>query len=412
MRHVILNDEELRILIISQYFWPENFRINDVALGLKERGHKITILTGKPNYPKGRYFDGYSFWKRNSENWNGIKIYRTNLLLRGDSGGLRLFLNYFSFAILASIRLLFIPTNFDRIFVFAPSPITQGIPGIVAKYRFKAKNFLWIHDLWPDSVRISGGIKNEYILSGIDMMTKLIYRMSYKLLIQSKGFIKYLTKQNVSLSKIIYYPFYAESFYKPELVENDFKNNLTSEFTLIFAGNIGESQSFNTLIDCACALRNDGYRINWLIFGDGRLKDLVKKRIENLALSAYFKLMGSYPATVMPKFYSCADGLVVSLKRSEIFSVTIPGKLQSYLACGKPIIGSLDGIGAEIIKEANAGFVGSAESVNELKDAVIKLFNLSVDERLQLGNNARQYYEREFEREYLLDKLECILLDK
>ena len=154
----------MKILVISQYFWPENFRINDVCLGLKERGHDVTVLTGKPNYPKGKYFEGYSWNTKSEEMWEGIPIHRSNLVLRSHGGGLRLFLNYFSFAFFASFKVLSLRGPFDQIFIFAPSPITVGIPGIVAKYRFKAPNFLWVQDLWPESIRIAGGIENKYIL--------------------------------------------------------------------------------------------------------------------------------------------------------------------------------------------------------------------------------------------------------
>jgi len=399
----------LKILIISQYFWPENFRINDVVLGLKERRHEVTVLTGKPNYPAGRYFKGYNWWSKQSEVWNGIKIYRTNMILRKDSGGIRLFLNYFSFAFFASIRLLFIPKKFDKIFIFAPSPITQAIPGIVAKYRFGAKNFLWVHDLWPESIRIAGGIQNRFILGIIDIMTKLIYKGTYKLLIQSKGFTNYLLNQKVEESKIIYYPFYAESFYRIEKCRDVYKNKLPSGFTLMFAGNIGEAQSFDTLLESAAILKKRGLQINWVIFGDGRMKDSILKRINELEIKDNFILMGTYPAIEMPKYFCFADGLLVSLKKNKIFSITIPGKVQSYLACGKPIIGSLDGVGAAIIHESNSGFTGSAESVDELIQAIIKLYNLKDNERKQLGINARKYFEKEFQREILLDKLEEIL---
>ena len=399
----------MRILVISQYFYPENFRINDVCLGLKERGHEVVVLTAKPNYPNGKYFNGYSWFKKNHENWNGIMIYRSNLILRGKGNGIRLLLNYFSFAFFATFKIFTITDNFDKIFIFAPSPITVGIPGIFARKKFKSKTFLWIHDLWPESIRIAGGVEKKWILKIVDLMTKWIYSRMDKLLIQSKGFISYLENQQVNLNKIIYYPFYAETFYKIENPEVSYSQKLPEGFKVLFAGNIGEGQSFETLLSAAKIIKNLKLPIKWIVFGDGRLKDFVKEEIVSNNLVENFILMGSAPAEDMPKYFACVDALLVSLKKSKIFSITIPGKLQSYLACGRPIIGSLDGVGAEIIREAKAGFTSNAEDPNDLAKQIIKLFNTQIHIRTQMGLNARKYFEIEFEREVLLDKLELIL---
>ena len=399
----------MRILIVTQHFWPENFRINDVALGLKTRGHEVVILTGKPNYPKGEYFEGYSWKKKNKEVWNDITIYRSNLLLRKNGNGRQLIMNYFSFAFLASLRVFSIKGKFDKVFVFAPSPITVGIPGIIAKYRFRVRNYIWIQDLWPESIRIAGGINNKLILGLTSLMTKLIYKGTDKLLVQSKGFLPYILNQQVKEDKLIYYPFYAEDFYSIAKPESKYQSKMPEGFNLIFAGNIGEAQSFPTLLDAAEELEKQNIKVNWVVFGDGRRKDFVLAQIKEKNLTNQFRLMGSLPATEMPKYFSCADGLIVSLKKSPIFDMTIPSKIQSYLACGRPIIGSLDGVGAEIITEAMAGFVGGAENVDELVKIIIKLKSLSSEERNQLGSNARFYYEKEFDRDMLLDKLELIL---
>ncbi|MFL0162079.1 glycosyltransferase family 4 protein [Aquirufa salirivi] len=399
----------MKILVISQYFWPENFRINDVCLGLKERGHDVTVLTGKPNYPQGKYFEGYSWNTKSEEMWEGIPIHRSNLFLRSHGGGLRLFLNYFSFAFFASFKVLSLRGPFDQIFIFAPSPITVGIPGIVAKYRFKAPNFLWVQDLWPESIRIAGGIENKFILGVMEFMTKWIYQHTFKLLIQSPRFKDYLLGQQVPEQKITYYPFYAEGFYSQTNIEIDHSIDIPEGFKLVFAGNIGEAQSFDTLIQAAHMLKNKGIPITWLILGDGRQKEYVKSKIAELSLEDSFLLMGSFSPNKMPYFFSKADALVVSLKKSDIFSMTIPGKLQSYLACGRPLIGSLDGIGHEIIQASQSGFSAGAEDPEGLVEAILKLYHLSAEEKDELGRNGRRYFESEFERELLLTKLEQIL---
>jgi glycosyltransferase involved in cell wall biosynthesis len=399
----------MNILIISQYFYPENFRINDVCLGLKERGHKVTILTGKPNYPSGKYYDGYSWQNKNFENWNGIDVYRCNLFLRGKGSAFSLFLNYFSFVFFSIHKLYLIKSNFDKIFIFAPSPITVGITGIVASNLFKAKSFLWVHDLWPESIKIAGGIENKFILNLFNKVTGFIYNHVDKILIQSEGFRSYVDKQVIDKEKIIYYPYYAEQFYRIEKPDLKYLNELPFGFKILFAGNIGEGQSFPTLLSAAKILKKLNLPIYWIIFGEGRMKELVIKEITTHGLENNFILKGALPAIEMPKYFCCVDGLIVSLKKSEIFSMTIPGKLQSYLACGKPIIGSLDGIGAQIINDSKCGVTSKAESVEDLVEAILRLYNLSAEDRTLLGNNGRIYFEKEFERELLLDKLENIL---
>ena len=205
----------MKILIISQYFYPENFKINDIVLGLKSRGHNVSVLTGKPNYPNGRFFDNYSFAKKNFELWNDIKIYRSPVIPRGNGSGLNLLINYISFALFASLRLISIREKFDKIFVYQPSPITVGLPAICAKIYFKAPIFFWVQDLWPESISAAGGVKNKLVISSADYLTRLIYKKCKKILVQSKGFIPFLINQNVLRKKISYLPNTTESFYKP-----------------------------------------------------------------------------------------------------------------------------------------------------------------------------------------------------
>jgi glycosyltransferase involved in cell wall biosynthesis len=399
----------MRILIITQYFWPESFRINDICLGLKERGYEIVVLTGKPNYPTGKFYEGYSFNSSDKETWNGIEIYRSRLIPRGKGGGVFLFLNYISFAFFASLKVFFINKKFDRIFVYEPSPITVGIPAIVAKIKFKSPIYFWVQDLWPESVSAAGGVKNKFIISILDSITRFIYKQSKIILVQSLAFKPYINAQNVEMEKIVYFPNSTESYYQIQAKNPKYKNRFPSGFNLIFAGNIGEAQSFDTLLEAAFLLKKENIPINWIILGDGRAKEYVKKKISDLYLESNFILLGSFPSTEMPYFFSYADALLVSLKKDKIFSFTIPAKVQSYLACGKPIIGALDGEGARIIIEANAGFSAQSENYIALADCVRKMYNLSDEERILLGINARNYFEQEFEREKLLDKLELIL---
>lgn len=399
----------MHILIITQYFWPESFRINDLCLALTERGHDVSVLTGKPNYPKGIFPKEYGFFSKRTEVWNNIKIYRSPLIPRGKGKGLQLFINYFSFALFASVRTLFIHQKFDRIFVYEPSPITVGLPGIVAKYKFKAPMYFWVQDLWPESISAAGGINNKFILGALNWLTKLIYKNSNKVLVQSKAFIPYILNQNIELSKLVYYPNSTENYYKVTEPSLEMINRLPKGRILMFAGNIGESQSFDTLLNAAAILKSDYKDLHWVILGEGRMKDYVKSKIIELKLESNFHLLGAYPSTEIPSFFSCADALIVSLKKDLIFSYTIPSKIQSYLACGKPIITSLDGEGSRVIEEANAGFTSPSEDPLALANTIKKFISLNANDQNLLGRNARSYFDKEFERELLVDKLESIL---
>lgn len=398
----------MRILIITQYFWPENFRINDLALGLAERGHYVEILTGKPNYPVGKFYDKYSFFSKRTEIWNGIKIHRAPLIPRGAASGFRLMLNYLSFAFMASIRGISIAGDFDRILVYQPSPVTVGIPAIVMKVLKKARVYLWVQDLWPQSVTAAGGVNNKFIIGTLDKLTRWIYRKSDRILVQSEAFRELILKQDVDNAKILFFPNSVEELFKKLEPKDEFLQKIPLGFKIIFAGNIGESQDFETIVETARVLAAQQPEIKWIILGDGRKKTYVEAKIKEFGLESTIFLLGSFPVSQMPDFYACGDCLLVSLKRDYIFSLTIPSKIQSYLACGKPILASIDGEGGRIVNEAKAGVVIPAECPVQLAQGVLDLYNLTDLERKKMGINARNYFEDNFERELLLDRLEAI----
>lgn len=397
----------MKILVISQYFYPENLRINDLVFSLKQRGHQVEVLTAKPNYPKGAYYDGYSFKKKSFELINGVPIHRSNIFLRGKGGGIRLFLNYISFVFFGYFKLLRLKGSFNKVFVYAPSPITVGFLGILAAKKFKCKSYLWIHDLWPESVKVAGGINNKLILSVIDYMTRLIYKKTAVLLIQSPFFKKYLQSQKVNLDKVIYYPYYAEEFYKPVIPSQHIKNKFPKGFNLLFAGNIGAAQSFDTIVDAINLIKNEN--INIIILGNGRDKIRVELKIKDLGLMDKFYFLGSHPPESMSAYFGAADALLITLKKAPIFSYTIPGKLQSYLACGRPIIGALDGIGKNIIDDSNAGLSSKAEDFEALAKNILLMSRTSEEDRFSYSQNGLAYFERYFNKEKLLAELEEIL---
>ena len=376
-----------------------------MCLGLKSNGHNVTVLTAKPNYPKGSFFNGYSFFNKPIEEYKGIKVYRSQIIPRGNATGLNLFLNYISFVIFGIFKLFFIREKFDKIFVYAPSPITVGYIGIGASYIFRAKPYLWVHDLWPESVKDAGGINNKFLLSLVNLMTKSIYYFYDNILVQSPNFKDYLLNQGVNETKIIYYPYYAENFYKVVNENSEIKAQYGGGLNIVFAGNIGVAQSFDTIIEAVKILTTKLKNFKFIIIGDGRDKKRVLEKISDYSLEDYFKFLGSFPPEDMPSFFASADALLVSLKDTKIFSMTIPGKLQSYLASGKPIIASLNGIGSKIIKESNSGYASTAEDSESLANSIVNFSKLNSSKRKILGDNARDYYEKEFERSRLLTRL-------
>ena len=397
----------MKILIISQNFFPENFRINDFVFSLHKRGHEVQVLTGKPNYPKGEYFEGYSWKGPKTEEINGVKVHRVNIFLRKKGGSFRLIVNYLSFVFFGFFGILKIKGQFEKVFIYAPSPITVGFLGILAAKKFKCKSYLWIHDLWPESVKMAGGINNKFILGLLDYMTRFIYKKTDYLLIQSPFFKKFLNKQKVDLSKVIYYPYYAEEFYKPVIPDNNIKNQFPSGFNLLFAGNIGSAQSFDTVVEALNRIKK--HNINVIILGEGRDKNRILSKIENFGLSKKFYFLGSYPPELMPHYFAAADALLITLKKALVFSYTIPGKLQSYLACGKPILGALDGIGKKIIEDSKSGYCSEAEDAIDLSEKILSLMNTSIEERKIMGKNGLEYFNISFNKEKLLDQFEEIL---
>jgi glycosyltransferase involved in cell wall biosynthesis len=403
----------MKIMIITQYFWPESFRINDLAQGLKERGNEIHVITGKPNYPSGKFNAGYNFINKRTEDWNGIKLHRSPLFRRRNGSGLYLMLNYLSFAFFATIRALFLKGKYDLIFVYEPSPITVGIPAIILSKIKKIPVYFWVQDLWPESISSAGQIKNIHILNSIDKLTRWIYKNSKLVLVQSNGFREYILNQGVEDDKIIFYPNSTEAVYQEVVPRPEIKKLIpVVPFSIMFAGNIGEAQDFDTILEVARLIKLKTLDIHFIILGDGRKKNYVLNKAKEYDIESNFHLLGSHPYESMPDFFACADALLVSLKKNRIFSLTIPAKVQSYLACSKPVIAALDGEGAKLIKESNAGFVAPSGDIDILREKILELYSLNKTQREELGKNGRNYFENNFEREMLISRLITIFKQK
>lgn len=402
----------MRLLIVTQYFWPEDFRINDLACELVRRGHEVTVLTGLPNYPDGRVYEAFRSDTRKYDDLEGVRIFRVPLIARGK-GGLRLIANYLSFAVNACLlggwKLRH--RQFDAIFAYEPSPITVGIPAAFMRAVKKAPMTLWVLDLWPETLRAIGVVRAPAILAAIGKLVSAIYDRCDLILAQSRSFVPQIEARCTRPTRRVeYFPSWAESIFDaPEESEASELPPKDGRFDVMFAGNIGDAQDFPSILAAAERLKAHPH-IRWLIVGDGRAAEWVSREIVRRGLQGSVLMLGRHPTGRMPAFYRRADALLVTLKDEPIFAMTIPGKLQTYLIAGVPILGMLNGEGARAIEAAGAGVVCAAGDDEALSRAVLDMAAMTPTERRTMGARGRAYGRAEFGRETLMDRLENRLI--
>jgi glycosyltransferase involved in cell wall biosynthesis len=400
----------MRILVVSQYFWPENFRINDLVSELAERGHEVSVLTGCPNYPAGVVFEDFKKDRAAYSQYGSAEVIRVPLVTRGR-GGMRLIFNYLSFAISASLlgawRLR--KRQFDAIFTFEPSPVTVGLPAVFLRWMKQAPLVFWVLDLWPETLQAIGVVRSKWLLGAVGALVRFIYDRCDLLLAQSKSFIPQIRRLCSETIKIEYFPNWSDVVFDYSRVEAapDFPV-AAGAFNILFAGNIGDAQDFPAILQAADSTR-DEKKIRWIILGEGRAAIWVRQEIERRGLQDTVLMLGQYPLARMPSFFKHADALLVSLKDAPIFAMTIPGKLQSYLAAGIPILAMLNGEGAEIVQSTGAGIVCPAGDATALARAARELFQMSIDERREMGEKGLAVNRNEFDRATLISRLEACL---
>jgi glycosyltransferase involved in cell wall biosynthesis len=394
----------MNILIVSQYYWPESFRINDVAKTLYEKGKTVEVLTGKPNYPRGVIYDGYKSLGCVTETHNKVPIHRIPMLSRGR-GSLRLVLNYLSFVISG---ILFSPwmlrgKKFDVIFVYGNSPILQAIPAIFLGWIKGTQVVLWVQDLWPESLYATGYIKNKLVLKLVAYIVRFIYRHVDLLLVQSEAFID-LVEPLASNTPVRYYPNSVdESFSERAVVSNPKITGLTNGFSVMFAGNIGSAQAVEVIIEAATLLKEYS-DIHFVVLGDGSRRDWMLEEVNNRGLSN-LHLPGRFPIESMPSFMQQASALLVTLADHKIFSGTVPNKIQAYMAAGRPILACLNGEGADLVIASKSGLAVPAENAKALAEAVLELHGMSMEDREELGQNGFSYYKEHFDHDKLVTEL-------
>ena len=387
----------MRILVVCQHYWPEPYRLPDICEELAKRGHTVKVITDVPNYPMGVTYPGYEKGKQREQQHNGVSIHRCFTIPR-KTGAIFRFLNYYSYAISSTLWAKHTDEEYDVVFTNQTSPVMMSCAAIAYGRKHQKKVIMYVQDLWPACLQ-AGGIKKGTLIDRIfHWISGRVYRSADQLLISSKGFQLYLEKEHrVPSDKIIYMPQYAEDLFtqKSESLEHQ-------EVNLVFAGNVGIAQSIDTILMAANALKEKD-NIKWHIIGDGveleRCRELAKTKELNCVI-----FHGRKPIEEMPRYYAMADAMLLTLMDDPDISRTLPGKVQTYMAAGKPILCAANGEVQDVIREANCGYVVSAGDWRGLAECVKRFLNRR--DSVPFGENARRYYENHFTKGRMIDQLE------
>ena len=394
------------ILIISPLFNPEMNRVNDIVDYFLDSKYKVTVLCPIPNYPQGKYYKNYSIFKKRYEKIDDLTIFRVLVYPRKNGSKINLFLNYLSFIIFSIIPAIILSfRKFDLIFVNQLSPITIAIPGIIIKKIKRIPLIMWVTDLWPESVKDGANLKSNFLPNMLLPIVKYIYKNCSEILVSSKSFINSVAEKTNN-KKITYMPQWSE-----EIFTKNSRSNFIYEpmekiegFKILFAGNIGVAQDFDSIINAMNEVKQ--YDIHLVVLGEGRAKKDALKKVEEYHLTNSISFLGSFPLETMPYFFSKSDAFLISLKKSNIFSRTIPSKTQPYMSSGKPILTNADGEVSRIINEARCGLTANSGDYITLSENMVKLSKQSQEEIKIMSKNSKQYYEKNFNRKDILINLE------
>lgn len=392
----------MKILVVCQHYWPEPFPLTDVCEALAERGHTVHIVTDVPNYPMGYIYPEYTKGQNRIQERNGVKIFRTFTIGRRNNTIFRM-LNYFSYAISSTLFVKKLKEDYDVVFTNQTSPVMMVNAAMAYAKKQNKKTVLYCMDLWPASLA-AGGVKETSVIYKIfGVISKYLYRKADCIMITSQMFRDYFKNEfGISDEKIDYLPQYADSIFSQKLTAD----SKDSEFIdLVFAGNIGVAQSIQTILNAAKILQSYE-KLRWHIIGDGSELENLKNMAQQLGLSNVI-FHGRKPIEEMPQYYSMADAMLVTLTSDPFISLTLPAKVQSYMAAGKPVLAAANGEIPKVIKDSGCGFCAAAEDAKGLADEVVRFLEYS--EKEILGKNASEYYKNHFTKDMFLDKLEQTL---
>ena len=399
------------ILIVTQYFWPEEFRINSVVNELEDKGHVVSVLTGVPNYPSGKIDVNYLRDKSKYALYNQSKVYRVPMIPKG-TGYITLALNYLSFLLSASFvgPFLLRGLKVDVVMVYQLSPMTVLIPGYIIARIKKSKYIPWIQDLWPESVTAAGVRLWGPLLFLIEKTVNFLLKRSEYVICQSRSFISALGNRGVDQNTLKFIPNWAEDSYSetginfaPEIQRDD------SYFTIMFAGNLGVAQDLPNILKAVELVSKKNKKVRWLFVGDGRLLSWMKDEVNRLDLTDKVQFLGRFSVERMPSFFSHADAMLISLLDKPVYGMTIPSKLQSYFMAGKPILGMLSGEGARTLKMSDSGMTADAGDYQGLANAVLELSSLNQAALLEMGRNSKRFGAENYSKDKLMDAVELLI---
>lgn len=399
----------MRLLIVSQYFYPEEFKINQLARALSGAGHELVVLTGQPNYPTGRFFPGYGVLRPLNEQYGDVQVVRVPIFPRHSGRDWQLALNYFSFA--ASATLFGLPRlrgRFDACLAFCPSPITTAVPAIVYRYFRKVPVALWLQDLWPESVLAVSGNRSRWFQGGLERLVRWVYAHVDQIWIQSRAYAESVAHHGARPDGVSYVPNWAEDLYDCERWADVAPEQLPPH-SLVFAGNLGRTQGIPTLIDAAEIAKSEGSEIHWVFVGDGSLRSWLEHEVRRRSLTDHVTLYPRRSPQDMPPVLMAASALLVTLGGEPVFRQTVPSKMQSCLASGRPVIAAVSGEAARIIETAECGYVCRPDDPRSIAAAANRLIALPPEERMLLGRRGHAYYKAHFTQSRISAQIMALL---
>lgn len=382
----------MKLLIVSQYYYPEQFRINDIAEQLVKQGHDVTVVTGIPNYPNGHFYDNYGYLKKRKEIVNGVKIYRSLIVPRGSSKP-QLVINYISFIFGGFITTLRLKETFDMIFSFQVSPMFQVLPATWYGKIKKLPTVVYITDLWPETVEYIGNVTNKYVLNFLSKISRYIYTNSGKILVSSEGF-KLSIIENSKVNNIEYLPIYAESKY----LQKSYLNSTENIFSFVFAGNVGEAQAIENLV-YAVSEMDIQHKFEIRIIGDGRRKLFLEDLVNHFKLDDIFKFYGRRNIDDTIDLVISSNVALISLQSNPINSLTLPSKTQSLLSMAMPILVLGQGAVSEVILDAKCGLTASPNDYLEISKQLLEFIKMDNEKILAMSKNSLDFYKKNYTEE-------------
>ncbi len=397
-----------KVLIVCQHFWPESFRINDIADYIVEQECQVDVLCGIPNYPKGKFFKGYYFFRNKKQQRNGIAIRRVSEIPRGNNSNFRILINYISFPIASIFHIPRLLTKrYDQIFLYQLSPVMMSFAGIIIGKIKKTPTTMYVLDLWPENLFSVLDIKNPFLRKLVTKISHWHYKKVDKIVVLSERMKDRIVEvTGLAESKILVLPQTSEKIYETDKYDKILANKFKKGFNILYAGNISPAQSFETIIGAAKYLKEDGIiDINWIIVGDGMSRKWLEKEVNKAKLPNFY-FEGMKPLEDIPKYSTLSDLLIGCLVKSELLEATIPAKVMSYFASGKPMVLAMDGEVQDLVNnKARCGYASPTGDSKELAKNIKKIYLLPEPERRKMGERGRTYHFKHFERNIILKKL-------